>query len=352
MASDCGTVLATYGLTPTGLSSDAQVKCVDSKCNVETPSKACVLITDHGLPTCGISPGVVPGPVSGPAPAFALVSVTILPSDCYLQNEGDTMCTYRLGACQADSDCTSVITSYLAAFDATQDIPRNNTYGCVHNKCDLNFPSNSCWSSTSFLPFCSDVPDLAPVSAPRVSPALAPVSILPSDCYEDHAENVNGQACVYVLGMCQIDTDCTSVLTSYLSLFGFAISEIPHNATDGCVKNKCKLAIPTNSCLPGVQLPLCSALPAPSPLNVHLLVSPPALAAQSPIVSSAATPSAGLPRGLFFVSMLAMAAVLPDIRLQSNALGLTFSNNLNPMRRRHPQPIPGPLPCAKPAPAS
>ena len=289
--SDCTAVLASYGLNASTVPSDSKYACVDSKCGLETPTTVCD--ASSGLPTCDIAP--TPAPMPGPSSnTSASPPVSILPSDCYLTNEAGTECAYELGTCQANSDCTSVLASYLSTFGVTSSqIPANATYGCLEgDKCELFFPSDGCLKGIS-LPMCpvasAPGPGIAPVTAPDLAPAAAgaPVSILPSDCY---LENTADTECEYVLGMCRNDTDCPSVLSSYLSTFGVSNSQIPSNATYGCLSDqKCALLFPTDGCLADISLPTCTVAPGPAPVSTPAVAPAPAPAAPLPPVSILST---------------------------------------------------------------
>ena len=67
--SDCMAVLASYfatfGFTATTFPADTEYACVETKCDVLTPSTACA---NTGLPTCSISPDVAPASAPASAP--------------------------------------------------------------------------------------------------------------------------------------------------------------------------------------------------------------------------------------------------------------------------------------------
>ena len=212
--------------------------------------------------------------------------VSVLSSDCFVSNAGDTECIYELGTCMTDDDCSSVLSDYLSSFKVTNSqIPSNATYGCLKSdKCALFFPSTGCLTEIN-LPTCAVAPASAPASAPVMAPVSAPVSILPSDCYVTNAASTQ---CEYQVGTCQADTDCSPIISSYLSSFGVTARvsalELPTNATFGCLDNgKCDLFLPSNGCLAGVNLPPCSIAPGPS------LVSAPFASAPGPEGSSTPT---------------------------------------------------------------
>ncbi len=215
--------------------------------------------------------------------------VSILASDCLVTNAGDTECVYELGTCMTDDDCTNVLSSYLSSFNVTNSqIPANSTYGCLKSdKCALFFPSAGCLTDIS-LPTCAVAPSSAPVSAPQEAPPSGPVSILPSDCY---ITNAAGTQCEYEVGACQADTDCSPIISSYLSSFGVTARvealQLPENATFGCLVNgKCDLFLPSNGCLAGVDLPPCNASVASGPSS--LVTSP---VATAPAAKGSVTPT-------------------------------------------------------------
>jgi hypothetical protein len=286
--SDCKTVLASYiaelGFTATTFPSDAGYACVETKCDLLTPSVACANI---GLPTCSISPDVAPASTPMPAQASAPVSVSILPSDCYLTN----------------SDCESVLPAYLQMFNVTNSqVPNNATFGCSDKKCDLFFPTNGCLPYID-LPTCALAPGPAPASMPEAGPIPAPVSILPSDCY---VTNPGGTECAYLLGTCKVAHDCLAVLDSYLLTFNVPATQLPANDSYGCLDGqKCELVFPATGCLSEINLPMCQVAPAPAPVPasgvpptsapVTIVPSPKPSPASPPTVVPSGTASAPSP---------------------------------------------------------
>ena len=186
--------------------------------------------------------------------------------DCELTN--GTACIYSLGQCQADTDCPSVLGPYLPSLGFTSTaIPSDSIYACVGDKCDFATPSTVC-ASGSGLPTCNSLPGFAPVPAPadgnQTGTGSAPsATVTSSDCY---LTNQAGTECAYEFGACQTQDDCQSVIASYLSTFGVANSQIPSNATFGCLSSgKCDIFFPTDGCLASITLPMCNSGSAPGP---------------------------------------------------------------------------------------
>ena len=248
--SDCPAVLesAAYGLTASTVS-QLQYQCVDTKCGFET-SAACDASID--LPTCsGSSPGSAPSS-GGPVPSSQTGSAT----DCDAGTSGGG-CIYYLGQCQSDNDCTDVLEGY--GFTASE--LSGATFSCVGNKCGLQTPSDACDAKTG-LSTCSNPPTSSPTPGGGSDPSSAPVPSAPAGSATDCDAGTSGGGCIYYLGQCQADSDCTNVLEGY----GFTANELS-GATFNCVGDKCGLETPSDACDAKTGLPTCSNPPTSPPTS-------------------------------------------------------------------------------------